>query len=111
MPAPYLLILDGAQGDLHPQITWRPTFDVTGMSEDKYRDVLNRLAAAGQEHPSGRFYHCAYGDPNNLQVVDFWDSMESFDRFGQTLVPILQEKGISATPHPEPVRNQIMPPH
>jgi len=29
-----------------------------------------------------------------LRVSDVWDSRENFDRFGQTLMPILQELGI-----------------
>jgi hypothetical protein len=38
-------------------------------------------------------------------VLDVWDSLDAFDRFGRTLVPILAEVGIDAGP-PEvvPVR-------
>jgi hypothetical protein len=86
-------------------------FDIQGMTSDTYRKVLSRLDAAGAGAPAGRQYHCAYGEPDNLQVIDFWDSVESFQAFGATLVPILKEYGVSSTPNIKPVRNQIMPPH
>jgi hypothetical protein len=86
-------------------------FDVQGMTSEKYRQVLSRLDAAGAGSPAGRQYHCAYGAPDNLQVIDFWDSVESFQAFGNTLVPILQEYKVSAIPNVQPVRNQVMPSH
>jgi hypothetical protein len=84
-------------------------FDVKGMTSENYRNVLARLDEAGVGAPAGRQYHCAYGEPDNLQVIDFWDSPESFEAFGATLVPILQRYGVSATPNIQPVRNQVMP--
>jgi hypothetical protein len=85
--------------------------DLSGMTSANYRECLSRLEAAGATHPSGRFYHCAYGSPDNLQVIDFWDSPESFEAFGATLVPILQELGVSATPNIQKIHNQVMPSH
>ena len=44
--------------------------------------------------PPGRLYHVSFGDPNNLKVSDSWDSKESFEKFGETLLPIMQSLGI-----------------
>jgi len=82
-------------------------FEVSGMSEEKYREVLRRLEAAGEGAPAGRLRHIAFGDPDNLQVIDEYDQPSSFERFGQRLVPILQELDIRATPIPAPIVNEI----
>ena len=77
-------------------------FEVSGMSSDKYDEALRRLEAAGAGAPSGRLYHVSYGAPDNLQVVDVFDSPQSLEAFGRTLEPILRELGITAVPRVEP---------
>jgi hypothetical protein len=69
-------------------------FPVEGMSSDKYDEVQRRLEEAGQGSPAGRTYHCAFRAGDGLHVFDVWDSQESFDAFGQTLMPILAETGV-----------------
>jgi len=64
------------------------------MSSQQYDEVIKRLDAAGAGSPQGRIFHVAFGDSNALRVSDIWDTMENFERFGQTLMPILQEAGV-----------------
>jgi hypothetical protein len=71
-------------------------FKPEGMTSAKYSEVVRKLEAAGEGSPAGRIFHVAFGDQDNLYVSDIWDSRESFERFGQTLVPILGELGIAA---------------
>ena len=73
-------------------------FTVSGMSAEKYDTVLARLEAAGAGAPPGRLYHVSYGSRESVQVVDVYDSPQSFESFGKTLVPILQSMGIQAVP-------------
>jgi len=41
-------------------------------------------------------------------VFDVWDSQQSFERFGETLMPILKEIGIDVgDPHVMPIHNVI----
>ena len=80
-------------------------FPVQGMSADKYDEVIKRLENAGQGAPAGRTYHVAFEGENGLQVVDVWDSQETFEAFGQTLMPILGELGI------DPGEPMISPTH
>ena len=82
-------------------------FEVSGMSSEKYQEVLRRLEAAGEGAPKGRLRHIAFGDPENLQVIDEYDDQSSFERFGQTLVPILADMGIQAKPAPHQVFNEV----
>ena len=78
------------------------------MSAQKYQEVLKRLQAAGAGAPKGRLYHVAFGDPNALRVSDIWDTRENFDRFGETLMPILADAGIDpGTPEFIEVHNII----
>lgn len=69
-------------------------FPVQDMSAESYDEVLRRLEEAGQGSPPGRMYHCSFKVGEGLHVFDVWDSQESFDAFGQTLMPILAEVGI-----------------
>ena len=69
-------------------------FTSPGMTTEKYEETVKRLEQAGAGSPAGRLFHVCFGDKNNLRVSDIWDSTEAFERFGQTLRPILQELGI-----------------
>jgi len=69
-------------------------FHPESMSAEEYDGVISRREEAGEGSPKGRSYHCAFQVGNGLHVFDVWDSQEDFDRFGQTLMPILQEEGI-----------------
>jgi len=64
------------------------------MTTTKYDECIKKLTAAGAGAPKGRSYHVCYGDPKGVHVTDIWNSMEDFEAFGQTLVPILQSLGI-----------------
>lgn len=70
-------------------------FTPQGMTAAKYNECIKRLEQAGAGSPPGRLYHVCFGDKDNLRVSDIWDSMDSFERFGQTLKPILEELGIN----------------
>jgi len=69
-------------------------FAPESMSSEAYDEVIGRLEAAGAGSPPGRLYHVAFGGEGGLQVFDVWDSQESFDAFGETLMPILGEVGL-----------------
>jgi hypothetical protein len=84
-------------------------FTAPGMTAAKYDEIVKRLEAAGAGAPAGRLYHVCFGeDKNNLHVSDIWDSKESFDKFGETLKPILADLGIEGDqPVIIPVHNTI----
>jgi hypothetical protein len=66
-----------------------------GFTAAKYDEVVRKLEKAGAGAPAGRHYHVCFGDPNNLRVSDIWESREAFEKFGETLRPIMQELGIA----------------
>jgi len=71
-------------------------FPPTNMTAETYDECLRRLEAAGAGSPSGRIHHTCHGTPDLLSVVDIWESLEAFEAFGETLMPILEEVGIEA---------------
>lgn len=83
-------------------------FTPASFTPEKYDEALSRLEAAGAGAPAGRLYHCALESDGLIQVFDVWDSQESFEAFGATLLPIMAELGAdSGQPHVSPVRNII----
>ena len=78
------------------------------MTAAQYDECMKQLNAAGASAPAGRLYHACYGAGDRLRVFDVWESTESFEQFGQTLMPILQGIGIDpGTPEITEVRNIV----
>jgi len=74
----------------------------------QYDEIIRRLDAAGAGEPAGRLYHACFGSGDKLQVFDIWESQQAFDKFGETMIPIVQEVGIDlGQPMVEPVHNLI----
>jgi quinol monooxygenase YgiN len=71
-------------------------FGVTGLNTETYAECLKQLKKAGLGHPPGRSYHVSFGPADKLMVFDIWTSQAAFDKFGKTLLPIMQQLG--ATP-------------
>jgi len=83
---------------------FRPSSFTTAI----YDDVISRLEAAGAEAPAGRLYHVALESDGLVQVFDVWDSQESFEAFGTTLMPIMTELGADpGAPMVSPIHNII----
>jgi hypothetical protein len=83
-------------------------FSPSSFTKARYDDTIKRLEAAGAGAPAGRLYHCALEADGLIQVFDVWDSQESFEAFGATLVPIMTELGADpGTPMISPVHNII----
>ena len=72
-------------------------FDQGTVTVDQYHAINQGLEDAGQGNPVGREFHVGYveGD-GSLSVVDIWDSMENFEKFGETLMPVLETVGADA---------------
>jgi hypothetical protein len=83
-------------------------FTPTGMNAAQYEQLLDVLRGADVGAPVGRLYHACYGTGDQLRVVDVYDSPQSFEAFGQRLMPMLVEHGIDVgRPVVEEVHNLI----
>ncbi|HEY8691978.1 MAG TPA: hypothetical protein VIR57_04475 [Chloroflexota bacterium] len=84
------------------------TFSPASMTASQYDEAIRRLDAAGAGKPAGRIHHVCCGTGDKLKVVDIWESEEAFQKFGQTLMPIMQEIGLDpGQPSVEAVHNVI----
>jgi hypothetical protein len=84
-------------------------FTPAGFTRAIYDDTVRRLEAAGAGAPAGRLYHVALESEGFIQVFDVWESQESFEAFGATLLPIMGELGVDpGEPMVAPVHNVIM---
>jgi len=102
-----------------PQVTHRTgrkwamsiltVFDLSSMTSDRYDEAVRGLEVAGQGKPQGRLHHVAgIKEDGSIIVVDVWDSAESLAAFGETMIPTLQEAGVSPVePDVYPVHNVI----
>ena len=83
-------------------------FTPSSFTPSAYDDAISKLEAAGAGAPAGRIYHVAMETDGLIQVFDVWDSQESFEAFGKTLLPIMAELGADpGQPMVSPVHNII----
>jgi hypothetical protein len=89
-------------------------FEGPTFTREKYEESVRRLTG-GQgslNSPSdwpvdGLLAHIAGQGDNGFRVVDVWDSEESFGRFGEKLVPVLQESGVEGEPEIYPAHSFV----
>lgn len=83
-------------------------FSPDRLTAELYAECIRKLEEHGAGKPPGRLYHACFGAPDKLSIFDVWDSQQSFDHFGRTLMPILAELGLdTAAPEVMPVHNVI----
>ena len=70
-------------------------FQPAGFTPAVYNDVIKHLddAGAGFGSVPGRTFHCAMEVDGSIHVFDVWESMEQFEKFGETLLPIMSKLG------------------
>jgi len=85
-------------------------FAPAAMSAAQYDECIKALRKAGAGNPAGRSYHAAFGPKDKLMVFDIWTSQSAFDKFGKTLMPVLQRLGIdTGQPNVMEVHKVIVP--
>ena len=81
------------------------------MTAQQYDECIKRLQKAGASHPPGRVYHACFGTNESVAVFDVWTSQAAFEKFGQTLMPILHQLGADpGQPRVMEIHNVIVPP-
>ena len=75
---------------------------VAGVSGSK-----SRVESPSDWPVEGLLAHIAGQGENGFRVVDVWESEEAFNRFGETLMPILAEMGIEGQPDIYPAHSFV----
>ena len=76
------------------------------ITQEQYEESVRRLTDGSKtqlDSPDdwpvpGLLSHTAGQGPNGFRVVDVWDSAESLESFGATLIPVLRDIGVEGDP-------------
>jgi len=88
-------------------------FQGPGFTQENYEESVRKLTGKAKvESPTdwpteGLLVHVAGQGENGFRVVDVWDSEESFNRFGESLIPILEEIGVEGKPEIYPAHSFV----
>jgi len=82
-------------------------FQSPGFTPELYDETVRQVeqAGAGFGKVPGRIFHCAMEAGGVIQIFDVWVSMEDFQKFGETLLPILNKLGVTAEPQVATIHN------
>ena len=78
--------------------------DAPGGTQEQYDEVVGRLTddrglhSLGDRPVDGILFHAAGPTDNGFRVIGVWESEEAFQRFGEVIVPLLQEAGMPGGP-------------
>jgi hypothetical protein len=85
-------------------------FQGPSLTQLQYEESIRRLMGGKKSRPDspsdwpveGLLVHIAGEGQNGFRVIDVWESEEAFGRFGEQLMPILQELRIEVQPDISP---------
>ncbi|MBB3083696.1 hypothetical protein [Geodermatophilus sabuli] len=84
------------------------------LTQERYEETVRRLTGGRGplEKPAdwpveGLLVHTAGQGPNGFRVVDVWESEEAARRFGEKLLPVLQDVGITEQPNLYPAHTFV----
>ena len=85
-----------------------------GVMQEQYEESVRRLTGGKSQFESpadwpveGLLAHIAGQAPSGFRVVDVWESEEAFARFGNHLMPILQDIGVQGQPEVYPAHTLV----
>jgi hypothetical protein len=89
-------------------------FQSPSFTQERYEESVRRLTDGKTQMDSpadwpveGLLAHIAGQAPSGFRVVDVWESEEAFGRFGESLLPILQEIGVEGEPEVYPAHTYV----
>jgi len=91
-------------------------FQGPGFTQESYEKTVrgitggkSRMESSGDWPVEGLLAHISGQGKNGFRVVDVWESEDAFRRFGETLIPILQEIGAEGEPEIYPAHTFVRP--
>lgn len=89
-------------------------FQSPSLTQERYEESVRRLTGGKDrlDSPSdwpveGLLVHAAGESGSGFRVVDVWESEEAFARFGEALLPVLQEIGVEGAPDVYPAHTLV----
>lgn len=86
-------------------------FTPKDLTEAQYNEVNRKLEEGGHIPADGQQLHVCFGSDGDLRISEIWENEEKMQAFGEKLMPILEEVGVTAAGPPEilPVVNIFSP--
>ena len=85
-----------------------------GVTKEQYEESVRKLTGGKDrvESPAdwpveGLVTHISGQGENGFRVVDVWESEEAFSRFGEVLMPILEDMGVQGKPDVYPAHTFV----
>jgi hypothetical protein len=69
-------------------------FSPASGADKLYDESIRRLEAEGDFPPDGMEFHIAFGGGDAFRVLELWESQDKAQKFGERLMPLLQDIGI-----------------
>jgi hypothetical protein len=89
-------------------------FQSPSLTQERYEESVRRLTdgksrleSPGDWPVDGLLAHVAGQSESGFRVVDVWESEDAFGRFGETLMPILQDIGVEGQPEIYPAHTYV----
>ena len=89
-------------------------FQSPSFTQEQYEESVRRLTdgKSRMESPAdwpveGLLAHVAGQGENGFRVVDVWESEDAFRRFGEKLMPVLEEIGVEGGPEVYPTHTFV----
>lgn len=89
-------------------------FQSPSLTQERYEESVRKVTGGKDrvESPAdwpveGLLVHVAGQGEQGFRVVDVWESEEAFGRFGEKLMPILQELGVEGEPDIYPAHSFV----
>lgn len=89
-------------------------FQSPSLTQERYEESVRRLSGGKSRMDSpadwpveGLLAHISGQGASGFRVVDVWESEDAFRRFGETLMPILQEIGVEGQPEVYPAHTFV----
>lgn len=88
-------------------------FQSPNLTQENYEETVRKLTGGGRlESPAdwpveGLLVHIAGQGASGFRVVDVWESEDAFRRFGEVLMPLLEEAGIEGEPDIYPAHTVV----
>jgi hypothetical protein len=76
-------------------------FTPKDLTEEQYDAVNRKLEEGGHIPADGQQLHVCFGNDGDLRISEIWENEDKMHAFGEKLMPILEEVGVTAAGPPE----------
>ena len=73
-------------------------YEPESLTAAQYNEIVAELETKMKFPWDGLNNTMCFGTGNKLRVIDLWDSQEKFEKFCETLIPMIEKHGLKMAP-------------